>query len=178
MKKEIKDFPHYLISSDGTVYSKNYHLTKQIKKLMPIKDNKGYLNVHLCKDGKQITRRIHRLVAEAFIPNLDNKPQINHKNGIKTDNRIENLEWCTNQENQIHSYRILGKENALLGKLGKLHNLSKIVIQIQNNKVVAEFYGTHEAHRKTGINQQHICECCNGKLKTAGGYQWKYKEKK
>jgi hypothetical protein len=96
---QIKDFPKYYIDKDANVYSS---LTNKV--LKPGLDTKGYKQVNLSKNGKVYTCRVHRLVAKTFIPNTDNKPCINHINGIRTDNRIDNLEWCTKSENAIHAY--------------------------------------------------------------------------
>lgn len=170
---EIKDFPRYFVSKRGNVYS--HHSKNMIElKRCPTKD--GYLRVCLWKNGKGVCKTIHRLVAEAFIPNPENKPQINHKNGNKKDNRVQNLEWSTQSENQLHKYRILGFKGAAFRKFGKDNPSSKIVIQLNDNgDIIAEFYGGAEAYRKTGINPRHICDCCKGRAKTAGGYRWKYK---
>ena len=70
---------------------------------------KGYMSVCLCKDNEKKNMSVHRIVAKAFIPNLDRKPEVNHKNGIRSDNRVENLEWATRSENEMHAYRSLSK---------------------------------------------------------------------
>ena len=97
--KDIKGFEGlYQISNLGRVKSlvKKNHPTESIRKLS--KDKKGYLRVNLLKDGKNHTRKVHRLVAEAFIPNPKNKPSVDHINGIKDDNRVSNLRWFTYKE--------------------------------------------------------------------------------
>lgn len=173
MLKEIKGFPNYFVSDNGNVYSKNYNHTGEIKKLKPQKLKNGYVKVGLFKNKKQIHRFVHRLVAEAFISNPDNLPVVNHKNANPSDNRVENLEWCTQRENVLYSYRILNRGHFF----GKDNPKSKIVLQIENGKIIAEFYGIREAQRKTGIERRSISGCCNHhpKFNTAGGYEWEFK---
>lgn len=168
----IMGFPNYCVSDAGEVFSLNYNKTGEIKKLKPQKHKNGYLFVNL--SGKIVS--LHRLVAKTFIPNPENKPQVNHKNGNKMDNRVQNLEWNSSSENILHAYRILGRKSPRLGKKGKDHPNSKIVLQIKDGVVVAEFYGANEASRQTGINNISIGDACRGKNHTAGGYRWEYKK--
>ena len=172
---QIKDYPDYYITDIGTVYSRNHDRSGRIKQLKTTTNRVGYKVVNLIKNGVWKTKSVHRLVAETFIPNPENKPQVNHKNGIKTDNRVENLEWVTNQENQTHSWTILERIGSMTGKFGKDNPGSKIIQQIKNGKIIAEYNGIHEAMRETGIDYRNISACCHGKTKTSGGYQWKIK---
>ena len=175
----IKDFPDYFVDDEGNVYSKKYHHTLnkycELRKIKP-EENNGYLRVGLHKNNRQFQKNVHRLVAETFIPNLDNKPQINHKNGMRNDNRVSNLEWVTSAENIKHAFKVLHRKGSLLGKTGSTHPCAKKVLQIKGDKIIAEFGSIRDAERKTQIGCVNISYCCRGIQKTAGGYGWKYKQ--
>ena len=98
--REIVGFEDYLVSKDGRVFSKR----NPNKPLCIWKDNTGYMQVNIRKDKKKYYKRVHRLVAEAFIPNPENLSMVNHKDGDKTNNNIDNLEWCTNSQNTQDGY--------------------------------------------------------------------------
>ena len=181
--KDVKGYEgQYIVSNLGNVrsldrYVNTYHGPRitlgQLLKQQKGRD--GYNRVALCAHGFHKFCLVHRLVAEAFIPSPKTKPYINHKNGIKTDNRVENLEWVSASENSIHSVRVLGNKPYIIPPMiGKNNPKTKVVFQILDSKIIAEFYGTHEARRITGINDRSISACCRGKRNTAGGYQWKY----
>lgn len=163
----------YKINENGVIFScvKNKIKAQQL-------NQKGYYMVNLYKDNSHKNMLIHRLVAQAFIPNPENKPCINHINGIKTDNRVENLEWCTYSENNRHSIRVLGNKKPpqnFLNKFGKDNIHSKIVLQIKNRDIVNIFYGISEASRITGIRRNNISNAVNNnKHYNAGGFQWRH----
>lgn len=176
---QIKDFAGYYITDTGSVYSRNYNPIMnpncRIKKLNTTFNRKHYECICLTKNHKKYTKKIHRLVAETFIPNLENKPEVNHKNGIKADNRVKNLEWATAAENMQHAHKVLGIKSSNFGKFGTDNHSSKPVKQIKNGKIIAIYGSMREAERKTKICSTGISACCKGKAKSAGGYQWKYK---
>jgi hypothetical protein len=158
--KTIEGFEDYLISDKGNVYS---HKSNKI--LKPQMNGHGYHHVSLYKLGEFYTKKIHRLVLEAFIPNLSNKPETNHKNGIKTDNRIENLEWVTGRENIIHAKDILKVT------MGSKHK-PVIGINIKTGEQI-RFKSISEANRN-GWGRCSVSNCCN-KIKQRlifKGYTW------
>ena len=105
--KELEDFPNYSVDTEGNVYSKKRSGSKG-GKLKPFNARHGYQGVQLWKNNECTTSLVHRLVAQAFIPNPKNKPQVNHKDGDKTNNKVNNLERCTYQENRKHAVEELG----------------------------------------------------------------------
>lgn len=135
----------------------------------------GYLIVCLNKKGKKKSPKVHIMVATAFIPNPECKPEVNHRKGIRTDNRVHQLEWNTRKENMKHSYDIGLRRSANYGKYGKDNPKSFLVNQCDmEGNIVATFHGTREAARITGINGGNIRNCCRGGQQHAGGFIWKY----
>ena len=166
-----------IVSKSRRIYNgKGYYLSKE-KTIKQVLNHKGYPCVYLSKDGKDKYMQVHRIVAQAFIPNLLNKPQVNHKNGIKTHNRVENLEWCTNGENQKHAW-----SNGLQKVSGKAGKPKKSVLQIDTNtnKVVAKYNSIAEASRAVGCKSSSLIGACCRKQygrKTICGYKWEFEEK-
>ena len=154
--EEFRDIPGY----EGVYEVSNLGRVRRNGRILkPTNDRGGYLFVNLCKNGTRKTVKIHRLVAYAFLPNPQNLPQINHIDEDKTNNAVDNLEWCDSKYNVNYSQ-------------------AKPVLQydLQGN-FIREWPGVRKAEEETGINSGHISSCCSGRYgsKTAGGYLWKYK---
>ena len=156
----------YQVSNLGRVKSLNYNRTKKEKILKPQLHRKGYLYVVLYKEGKGRHYKIHRLVAQAFIPNPENKPEVNHKDEDKTNNKVENLEWTTRRENCNYGTRNM--------RGAKARSKPIYGINVKTNERI-EFPSTQETGRN-GFNQGNIASCLKGRRKSHKGYKWFYKE--
>lgn len=134
MKKDVKNYEGlYFVNDLGDIFSYPKKTRKEIRKLKVQLTNSGYYIVDLCKNGKVKKHLIHRLIASSFLENNDNKKQVNHINGIKTDNSLSNLEWCTASENQKHSIKT-GLRSAKGMKNSQSKLTDDIVIKIFNEK--------------------------------------------
>lgn len=150
----------------------SHHFLKE-KHIKPYTGKRGYKLVSLSELGNVKKISLHRLIAITFIPNPENKPQVNHINGIKTDNRVENLEWVSNQENSIHSYSVLKREGGMKGKLNIAR--SKKINQFNiNGSFIKEYPSAKEASRQLNISHEGICCCARGITKSSGGFLWAY----
>ena len=162
----------YQISNHGRVKSMSNRSNHKDEMIMKQSMVQGYCQITLTKDGIQKAFKVHRLVANAFLNNPLNLPEVNHINGIKTDNKVCNLEWITALGNARHAHAT-GLARA---QKGSENPRSKKVIQMSmNGDEIAEFCGMREAERMTGISHFQISLCCRGKSKSAGGFKWKLK---
>lgn len=177
MKKDIKEYEgYYQVDENGSVYS----LDRQVKrgasklfvkgvKLKNYKAKNGYYVVNLNKDGVVSQRYVHSLVAQSFLGEQKKGITVNHKDGNKLNNHVDNLEYCTYSENNIHA-RMWG-----LNKYSPKERASKpiVMMDLYGNEL-SKFDSITEA--QNFLNTTHIGCVCNGKRKTAGGYKWKFNE--
>lgn len=171
--KEIKGYSHYEVSSNGIIR------TKSSKEEVNVWYFSGYKKVTLIGDnGLKGQLTVHREVAKAFIPNPWNKPQVNHINGVRDDNRTENLEWVTARENLLHARHYLPRKKIVMkAKKGSDSPRAVPVVQYSKfGKFIAEFGSITEAASTLNIHMGDISSCCSGRRKTAGGFIWKYKK--
>ena len=177
----------YEVSNFGNIRTLHY---KQPYLMHPITDRKGYKRVSFVLPNSKKYKRygVHRVVAEAFIPNPDNLPCVNHKDENKQNNHVDNLEWCTVRYNleygtarsrMINSRKGIKFSDLHLYNLQLSHAISqgKSVVQLDKfGNVISEYISISEAARNIGINVNSISHACNGISKSAGGYLWKFKE--
>lgn len=174
MNKQIEGYDNYYCNSLGDVFS----IRKKLKK----SKRNGYECITLCNKGVCKTITVHRIIAKLFIPNPFNKPQVNHIDGNRSNNKIENLEWCTPKENYAHAKRTGLIKNPICKNR---KDLSKPINQFLDGVLINTFLSMNEAMRITGVQVKWISACCNGgsyrlsggikkwiKCYSAGGYTW------
>lgn len=166
----------YQVSSSGTVRSLDRYVPHKTfgKKfcegcmMAAHINNAGYMTVNLCKHNKYKSFDIHRLVALAFIPNPDNLPQVNHKDENKHNNCVDNLEWCTNQENNLYGTKVERQVKKIKKPVLQYDCEMNFIKEWESPTDAEEFF--------SGKHTGAISRCINGKSKTSYGYKWKYKE--
>ncbi len=167
MQEVWKDIPgyegRYKVSNLGRVAGLPCCSRSTTRILKPNLKKSGYLNILLCKGGIVKTHRIHRLVAQAFLPNPENKETVNHKNGVKSDNRLCNLEWATQGENTQHAYNCLGRQSH--GGVAKK--------AVRCKETGEKYASIHEAERLTRVARASISNSIRNNT-VGGGLHWEY----
>ncbi len=158
MWKPILGYENHFEISDGGIIRR----LSNLKILKPHVTNRGYLRIALCVNKVSKKYTVHRLVALSFIPNPKNKEYVNHIDGDKLNNCVNNLEWATHNENETHAFN------------NNLKQRKTVVQYDMNNNKLNEFTSAYAASLSTKIARSSIFECCNGKLNTAGNYIWKF----
>lgn len=193
MKEVWKDIEGYeglyQISNFGNVKSLDRKVNAKNNKKRLIKgtflklrfNNRNYNIVSLYKNNIQEVRFIHRLVAETFIPNPENKPEVNHIDGDKQNNKIDNLEWCTRTENNKHAWKtglnkVSDNQKKAAAQSAKKRFSKKIIQYDLKGNFIKEWDSMSEAQRQLNIWHESIGKCCKGEIKTSGKYIWRYKE--
>lgn len=157
----------YLVLPSGRVWS-----TRKRGSLSEKQRKDGYTEVNLWKDNRCKSYLVHRLVAEAFIPNPDGLPQVNHKDENRRNNNRSNLEWCNSKYNSDYG---TGRKRAVKSRKDRKVNCKPVVCLDANNMV---FESIAEAEEVTGVNRSCITRVCNGERKTAGGMRWEWQDNK
>lgn len=161
MVRIIENYPNYTISDKGEIVNTNTN-----KELKPYIRKDGYVVATLSKGGKKYKCYLHRLVAETFIPNPDNLPQVNHKDEDKTNNCVSNLEWITSKDNCNYGTR---NERQGLG-----HSKPIEQYDLEGN-FIKEWDSAAQVERDLGFNHSNISKCCLGRYNIAYNYKWKFK---
>lgn len=151
-------------------YKANRHIKCKMKK--PTVNKCGYYQTVLYKNGKKRNVLVHRLVAEAFLPNLNNKPTINHIDGNKLNNKLDNLEWATYPEQLIHVNSVLGKKS-IISKQCREKRAEQLRKKVKRSD--GKIYNSiREASKDSNVHSGNIVRCCKGILNKTGGYSWEY----
>lgn len=170
----------YAVSSLGMIKRTKYK-TKICDKFLKVwTDRDGYSTVVLCKNGKLSNHKVHRIVANAFIPNPENKETVNHRDGNKMNNAVSNLEWATRSENTFHAIRTGLKPRTTPKQIAAVKKLTesnkKPIMQFSKDtlKYIKTYASATDASKELSIDLSNISSCCLGKTQSAGGFNWKY----
>lgn len=174
MQEQWKSLSKYKGLIEVSTLGRVRRLHRKSDILKPKLDKRGYLCVHIriSKLGINKMVKIHRLVAEAFIPNPNNLPIVNHKNEIKTDNRVGNLEWCTHKYNVNYG---TGLKRRAYNSRNQVHRSCPILQYSLNGEFIQEFPSFKEVQRYLGKSYSNVWNVCNGRGISAYGYKWSYK---
>ncbi len=173
-EKVIENYPMYSVGTNGVVFS----IQKGEKRILKPYKNYGYNCVSLHNDIGSRKFKVCRLVGIAFIPNPENKRTINHKDGIRDNDFVDNLEWNTYQENHRHAWDVLGRVSAMKGKTDTKHHNSTPVVKLSlTGEYISEYGSIAEASRQNNTSLSAISACCVKKkyVKSIGGFKWMHK---